>query len=207
MKKAIAVFLAACTMVLSLSACAGGKSGWKDDDFIFTNGSDTVTVNVGQIGALGSDAGMVASYADDSVYQQLNAGYTTNRGLKVGDSIDEYKKLYTVINGYALWEINTNDGWSTIVHEYNNESPSEAYGFESDIYSVYLDIGFYKKDGKWAVLRDYELRDVWFCDASLSTYSECAILTVGFDSMGRIGVIDIYHINYDQDWKTFQDWE
>ena len=207
MKKAIAVFLAACTMVLSLSACAGGKSGWKDDDFQITNGSDTVTVGIGQIGILASDGGVVGTFANDSLYQELNVGYGTNRGLEVGDSIDDYKKLYTVINGYALWEIVTDEGWGTTIYEYNNENPADVYGFESDTYGVYLDIGFCMKDGKWTVLKDYELQDVWFCRASLSSYAECAILSVGLDTRGQIAGIYIYHFNYDQDWVSYQDWE
>ena len=204
MKRALAVFLAACTMVLSLSACAGGKSSWKDEDFTFTKGSETITVAYGQSFITYSSYSAHLSYDGNIWDTELEGEWTSNRGLKLGDTIDDFKKLYTVIKGYAVWELfNGDNNEYTSFQEYNNDSLSDMYASNNN---VWLDLGFYKEDGQWKVMKDYELQNVWFCDANLSSYGECVVFSVNFDKWGQVVGLSIEHFNYDSNWVEWQNW-
>lgn len=202
MKKALAVILA-CTMVLGLTACTGSsKSKWTEDDFVFV-GSEKLEVEEGHALIVYDDATYLTSYEDGS-YEQYDEEFATNRGLELDMTIDDFKKLYTVMKGYAVWELYTGDSNEyTSFNEYNNEDPSEMY---EEANNVWLDIGFCKEDGKWRVLKDEEVRDVWFCDADLDDYGECVVFAINFDKLGEVVGISCEHFDYDKEWVEWQDW-
>lgn len=72
--------------------------------------------------------------------------------------------------------------------------------------NVWLDIGFYKDGGKWKVLKDYEVQNVWFCDAELDDYEEVVVFAVNFDKWGQVVGISLEYFDYDEDWVEWQGW-
>lgn len=204
MKKVLAVVLA-CTMALGLTACSGGakKSQWTDEDLVFT-GSDTLEVEKDHAFIVYEDASCLTDYSDGS-YEEYAEEYATSRGLELGMTLDDYKKLYTVMNGYAVWELYTGDeNEYTSFDEYTNQSLSEMYDGTNN--NVWLDIGFYKDGGKWKVLKDYEVQNVWFCDAELDEYEEVVVFAVNFDKWGQVVGISLEYFDYDEDWVEWQGW-
>lgn len=204
MKKALAVILA-CTMALGLTACAGGikKSQWTDEDFVFS-GSEKIEVEEGNAFIVYEDTSYLTDYSSGD-YEEYAEEFATNRGLELGMTLDDYKKLYTVMNGYAVWELYTGDeNEYTSFEEYTNQSLSEMYDGTNN--NVWLDIGFYKDGSKWKVLKDYEVQNVWFCDADLEDYEEVVVFAVNFDKWGQIVGISLEHFDYAEGWVEWQGW-
>lgn len=200
MKKALAVLLV-CTMALGLTACTS-KSKWTDEDFVF-NGSEKIEVEEGNSFIVYEDASYLTEYSDGS-YEEYAEEFATSRGLELGMTIDDFKKLYSVVKGYAVWELYTGDeNKYTSFAEYNNEDPSEMY---DEANNVWIDLGFYKEDGQWKVLKDVEVQGVWFCDEDFDEYEECVVFAVNFDKWGEVIGISCEHFDYDEGWKEWQAW-
>lgn len=201
MKRVLALVLT-CMTVLGLTACGGSsKIQWTDEDLTFQKGSKKIEVELGNSILMWDDITYLTTDFEDNIYEEYDGGFATNRGLEVGMTLDDYKELYNVKNGYAVWELISGD--YTSFDAYTNQKPLELY---EDAGSVWLDIGYSKVNGRWKVLTDVEVRDVWFCDADLDDYDEIVILSVGIDSMGEIVGISMYHTEYDEEWVVWQDW-
>ncbi|HKM34823.1 MAG TPA: hypothetical protein VJY54_08780 [Lachnospiraceae bacterium] len=205
MKKLLAALLA-CTMIFGLTACGLGKTtnNWTDEDFTFTSDSEKVEVPLGKAFIVYEEVSYLTSYTDGS-YEEYESEYATNRGLKLGMTFDEFTKLYNVMNGYAVWEIYTGDSNEyTNFDVYTNQAPSEMYDGTNN--NVWLDLGFYKENGKWKQLKDVEVQDVWFCDANYDDYDEVVVFGVNFDKWGQVAGISEEHFSYDEDWSIWQGW-
>lgn len=201
MKRVIAVLLA-CTMVLGLTACSGSKK-WTDKDLTFKSGSDQIKVEKDNAFIVYEDVSYLTQYSDGS-YEEFDTEYVTNRGLKLGMSLEDYKKMYNVVKGYAVWELYSgSENEYTSFAEYNNQSPTDMYD-ESN--NIWLDIGFCKEGGKWRQLKDVEVQDVWFCDASYSDFEEAVVFAVNFDKWEQVSGISLEHFTYDEGWTEWQGW-
>lgn len=204
MKKILALLLT-CVTLAGLTACGSGSaSGWTDKDFTFKNGSETLEVEEGNALLVWDTISYLTTDFVDNSYDEYDGGFATNRGLELGMTLSDFKKLYNVKNGYAVWELLSGEDSSyTSFDVYTNQQPSEMY---ADANSVWLDLGYANVNGKWKALTDVEVRDVWFCDADLDDFDEVVILSVNLDSLGEIVGIGMYHIDYNEDWVVWQDW-
>lgn len=203
MKRALAVLLT-CAMVFGLTACSGTKSQWTDADLVFQSGSDKVEVETDYAFIVYEDVSYLTDYSDGS-YEEIADEFATARGLELGMTLDDYKKLYKVMKGYAVWELYTGDNNEyTSFEEYNNQTLSEMYNGTNN--NVWLDIGFYKEGGNWKPLKDYEVQNVWFCDAEMDDYEEAVVFAVNFDKWGQICGISLEHFTYDEAWAEWQGW-
>lgn len=199
MKKALTVLLV-CLMALSMTAC--GRESWTDEDFVFT-GSDKITVKEGNSFIVYEDVSYLTNYEAAS-WEEYDEEYATSRGLELGMELKDYLKLYPVVKGYALWELFTGENNEyTSFAEYNKEDPAKMY---DDANNVWLDLGFHKVNGKWVQLKDYEVQDIWFCDADMDAYGEVVVFAVNFDEDGEVIGISLEHFDYDEDWAVWQDW-
>lgn len=204
MKKAVAVLLT-CVAMLGLTACGGQKKeGWADADLDFKSASETVTVKKDHAFITYNDVAYYTDYSDGS-YEEYSEAFATNRGLEIGMTVEDYAKLYSVKPGYAVWELysGSNNEYTSFA-EYTNQDPSEMY--DGTYGNVWLDLGFAKEDGKWRVLRDYEVQNVWFCDADFDDFDEVVVFAVNFDKWGEIQGFSIEHFTYDEVWDTWQGW-
>lgn len=204
MKRVVAALLT-CVMVLGLTACGGAsKSKWTEDDFTFKDGSEEVVVEEGTSLIVWDDVSYLTTDFGDKSYEEYDGGFETNRGLEIGMTMDDFKKLYNVKNGYAVWELlSGEDSAYTSFKAYSNQEPSAMY---DNANSAWLDIGYKKEGGAWKQLTDEEVCDVWFCEADMSDYDEVVILSVNFDYDAEVCGIAMYHITYNDEWVTWQDW-
>lgn len=201
MKRALAILLA-CTMVLGLTACSGSKK-WTGKDFIFNSGSEQVAVKKDHAFIVYEGISYLTQYSDGS-YEEYASEYETNRGLKLGMTLNDYKKLYPVVKGYAVWELYSgSENEYTSFAEYNNQNPSDMY---DDSNNVWLDIGFCKEGNNWRALKDFEIQNVWFCDAEYSEYEEAVVFAVNFDKWGQVVGISLEYFTYDESWTEWQGW-
>lgn len=208
MKRVLSILLIS-TMMLGLTACGlSPKAKWTDEDLTFKSESDEVQVTKDTAIIVYEDYSSTIDY-DSVSFEEFDYEYTTNRGLALGMTIDDYKELYTVINGYAIWECFTGDeNEYTQFEEYKGQKPSEMYEMEDSKYNnVWLDIGFSKKDGKWSQMKDFEVMDTWFCDADLDDFEECVVFAVNFDKWGKVCGISLEHFTYDEGWVEWQGWD
>ena len=204
MKKVLAMILS-CVMVLGLTACGETKHKWTEEDLNFTNGSDTVTVEEGSIWYGYDDIGYLVYYIEE-YEDEFEGSYATNRGLQVGMTLDDYKELYRVSPGYAVWEIVSGEqGEYTEFAAYNDDDPADMY--TSSDRNCWLNIGYYKVGDTWKALKDYEVQDVWLCDADQAEFQEVAILSVNIDYDGTVIGISLSNIKYDDVWVEWQAWE
>lgn len=206
MKKLLAVLLT-CTMIFGLTACGMGNTtkSWTDEDLTFSNGSEQVTVPMGKAFIVYEDVSYLTDYSDGS-YEEYDTEYLSSRGLELGMTFEDYTKLYKVMNGYAVWEIYTGENNEyTSFDAYSNQSLAEMYEGENN--NVWLDLGFYKTDGKWKQLKDVEVQNVWFCDADFDDYEEVVVFGVNFDKWGQVIGISLEHFDYDEGWSEWQGWE
>lgn len=202
MKKLAAVVLT-CTMAFGLVACGNSKTNWTEEDFVFVNGSDKQEVECDYAMTIYSD---VSYYVDHTTgdYEEFDFEFATNRGLELGMALKDYKELYSVKSGYAVWELYSGDSNEyTSFEQYTNQEPGEMY---DEFNNVWLDIGYCKVDGKWKLMEDYEVVNTWFCDADLDEYEEVVIFAVNFDTVGRITGLSCEHFTYDDAWVEWQDW-
>ena len=109
MKKRLMAAVLACAMMLGLTACSGlSSSKLTENDFTFKGSEDEITLKEGRELLVYEDVTYVRKYSDGS-YDQYDEGYETQRGLKLGMELSDYKKLYNVVKGYAVWEIYSGD--------------------------------------------------------------------------------------------------
>ncbi len=204
MKKIVAMILT-CAMAFSLVACGGNsKADWTAEDMTFKGDSDSQEVKVDHAIIVYDDVTYYTSYADGS-YDEFAEEFVTNRGLALGMSIDDYKELYNVKPGYAVWELYSGDNneWTSFA-AYSNQDPSEMY---DEYNNAWLDIGYTKVDGKWEQMKDYDVQDTWFCEADFDEFEEVVIFAVNFDDFGKITGISLEHFTYDDAWVEWQAWE
>ena len=206
MKKKILAAALACMMVFDMTAC-GGAAKWTEEDFTFKGAENEITLKEGQEMIVYEDTAYVREY-DDGSYEEYAETFATAKGLEIGMELSDYKKLYSVVKGYAIWEIYSGtDGMYTSFAEYNNQDPAEIYDSEDEVTNVWLDLGFYKENGKWVAMEDVEVQDVWFCEADLEDYEECVILSVNIDTDGTVIGLGCNYFTYDEDWVEWQAWE
>lgn len=199
MKKKLLALVLSAAMVMSLAACGNSKADFTDDDLTF-KGSEEIVLkrNTG-----------IFIWEDETYYQDTHTGeydgwdedFETFRGLGIGMSLDDFKKQYSIKNGYAVWELI--DGNYTSFDAYTNQNISNMY---DDAENVWLDLGWCKENGNWRVMTDVEFRDTWFCDASLSKFNEIVFLSVNIDEDETVVGIQMYYVTYDEDWVIWQDW-
>lgn len=199
MKKKLLALVFSAVMVMSLAACGGSKADFTNDDLIF-KGSEEIVLkrNTG-----------IFIWPDETYYQDTHTGeydgweedFATFRGLEIGMSLADFKKQYSIKNGYAVWELI--DGSYTSFDAYTNQNISNMY---DDAENVWLDLGWCKENGNWRIMTDVEFRDTWFCDASLSKYDEIVFLSVNIDEDETVVGIQMYYVTYDEDWVTWQGW-
>ena len=182
---------------------AANREGFTDADLVFRNDSVEVTVERDHAFIVrSSGVSYYSSYGDNS-YEEYGA-LETSRGLKLGDSLEDYLSLYAVKSGYSAWELYSGDNNEyTSFAEYEGQSPATMY---ESYNNVWLDIGFSKENGEWRILTDHEIMNTWFCDAPLSDYEEVVIFAVNFDSWGEVVGISCEHFSYNEAWVEQQDW-
>lgn len=204
MKKAVAVLLI-CAAMLGLTACGGQKKeGWTDADLDFKSASETVTVKKDHSFITYEGEAYYRDYSDGSAEEYVET-FATNRGLEIGMTVEDYAKLYSVKPGYAVWELYSGSSNEyTSFAEYTNQEPSEMYNGTYN--NVWLDLGFCKEDGKWRVLKDYEVQNVWFCDADFDDFDEVVVFAVNLNKWGEVQGLSIEHFTYDEDWDAWQGW-
>lgn len=204
MKKKVLAAVLACMMVLGMTACSGAVK-WTEEDFTFKGAEKDITLKIDQELVVYEDATYVRTDMEGS-YDEYTGSAATSKGLEIGMELSDYKKLYNVVKGYAVWEIYSGeDGMYTSFAEYTNQDPDEMY--ESDVTNVWLDLGFYKDNGKWVAMQDVEVQDVWFCEADLDDYDECVILSVNIGTDGTVIGLGCNYFTYDADWVEWQAWE
>ena len=183
---------------------AANNEGFTDADLVFRNGSEEVTVERDHaLIVRSSGVSYCSSYVDGS-YEEYGA-LETSRGLKLGDSLEDYLSLYTVESGYSAWELYSGDNNEyTSFAEYEGQSPATMY---ESYNNVWLDIGFSKENGEWRALTDREIRDTWFCEAPLSDYEEVIVFAVNFDSWGEVVGISCEYFSYNEVWVEWQAWD
>ncbi|MCH5274703.1 MAG: hypothetical protein J1E65_02595 [Lachnospiraceae bacterium] len=208
MKKKLLAVLLGTMMVLSLTACGNSKAGFSDDELVF-KGSEDIEVELNHIifvdeDEIGEYTEYYGMFVDD--YKSYEETFATSRGLEIGMSLDDYKKLYNIKYGYAVWELITYDSY-TYLDYYTNQETSDMYNDKTiDVKTLWLDLGWYKDGGSWKAMTDEEFMSVWFCEADLDDYDEVAILSVYLDDYEEVGAMYLYHFTYDDDWVMFQGW-
>ncbi len=204
MKKLVAIMLT-CVMAMSLVACGGNsKAKWTEDDLVFVNGSEKQEVECDYAIIVYDDVSYYTDHATGD-YEEFDFEFVTNRGLELGMTMDDYKELYNVKPGYAVWELysGSNNEWTSFA-AYSNQDPAEMY---DEYNNAWLDIGYSKVDGKWVQMEDFEVQDTWFCDADFDEFEEVVIFAVNFDEFGKVTGISLEHFTYDDAWVEWQAWE
>lgn len=182
---------------------AMNQKGFTDDDLVFRQGDSELTIELNHAFIVRSSGSYYTSYADAS-YEEYGE-YETGRGLKLGDSLEDYLNLYEVEPGYSAWELYSGENNEyTSFAENTGQSPADMYGSYNN---VWLDIGFSKENGEWRMLEDYEIEETWFCDASLSDYEEVVVFAVNFNERGEVIGLSLEHFSYDEGWVEWQAWD
>ena len=184
---------------------AMNQQGFTDADLVFRQGSHELTVELNHALIVRSSGSYYTAYADASYDYDESGEYETNKGLKLGDSLEDYLKLYEVEQGYSAWELYSGDNNEyTSFAAYEGQLPSDMY---TSYNNVWLDIGFSKENGEWRALTDMEIKETWFCDAPLYDYEEVVILAVNFDRWGEVIGLSLEHFSYDESWVEWQNWD
>lgn len=200
MKKKLLALILSTAMVLSLAGC-GSKAALAADDLVFAGSEDDVKLKVDNILYMEEDwTGWVDLNTGN--YEEFYEEFVSARGLEVGMTLSDYKNLYAVKRGYAVWELI--DGGYTSFDEYTNQSASDMY---KDADDVWLDLGWCKDGDKWRAMTDVEVQDTWFCDADLDAFDEIVFFSVGLDKNDKIQFIYVYYITYDEYWVALQGWQ
>ncbi|MDE6129345.1 MAG: zinc-ribbon domain-containing protein, partial [Lachnospiraceae bacterium] len=182
---------------------AMNQKGFADTDLIFRDGTYELTVELNHALIVRPSGTYYTSYADAS-YEEYGE-YATDRGLKLGDSLEDYRTLYEVEPGYSAWELYSGENNEyTSFAEYTGQSPADMY---NNYKNVWLDIGFSKENGEWRALTDIEIKETWFCDAPLYDYEEVVIFAVNFDEWGEVIGLSLEHFSYDEGWVEWQAWD
>ena len=202
-KKLAAVTALALSLVLSACSLPSSKT-WKDSDFQFQKGDETVTLSKDSGFMIFGDESYSFSF-DGNNNQDYEESFVLARGLKVGDSLDEYLNEFQVKPANAMWEL-VYDSGDTRVINYDNETAEEIYkGYEDA--NAWLDIAFYKDGSNWKNMAAADLADVWFCDKDSSYKDDVVILSVNTDDSGDIQCISVYYFTYGSEWIEWQGWE
>ena len=205
MKRALAVLF---VTLMTCSVCACGQSQeekWADEDFVFYSEDEGVVVTQGHAFIAYENTGYLTADADSS-YQQYDAKFSTERGLKIGMTMEELKTLYEVTPMNAVWELYSgNENQYNSFKAYNEEAPGEMY--DDTYHNVWLDLGFVKVDDEWVSLNPKEIQDIWFCNADYEAYGEVALFAVNFDTDGLVSGISVEHLSYDESWAVSQGWK
>ncbi len=184
-----------------------GGSGWTDADFVFSSDSDgSITLTLGHTFRVNSyyEESYMSDYSGD--HDTYYSMFATGRGLKTGMTRDDYVSLYGLQEGYAVWELYTGEeGEYTSFSEYSGQTAAEMYEAK-DAGNVWLDIGYCWENGAWRLMEDWEVRDVWFCDAPIGDYGDVMILSVNLYEDDRVYDISMEYFTYDDNWVTWQDW-
>ena len=182
----------------------GNKEEFTDADLYFTNGTDWVEVSLNHSFIVYANGSQILSYADAD-YATSEDLYVTNRGLEIGMQLEDYRDLYSVEPGYAVWELfrGENNEYTSFA-EYTGQSPADMY--DGTYNNAWLDIGFCKENGEWRAMLDYEVRDTWFCDADLDDYEEVVVFAVNLDQWGEVRGLSLEHFSYDDGWVDWQGW-
>ena len=182
---------------------AMNQEGFTDDDLVFRQGDSELTIEINHAFIVRSSGSYYTSYAD-AAYEEYGE-YGTGRGLKLGDSLEDYLNLYEVEPGYAAWELYSGDNNEyTSFAEYTGQSPADMYNSYNN---VWLDIGFSKENGEWRILEDDEVKETWFCEAPLSDYEEVVVFAVNFNEWGEVIGLSLEHFSYDEGWVDWQAWD
>lgn len=187
------------------AAMVVGNAEWSEADFVFTSDSESITVSLGHYFRVNTyyDESYLADYYGD--YDEYDDLFATSRGLAPGMTLKDYINLYDLQPDYAVWERYSGDnGEYTSFMNYTGQSAYEMY---DGYVNVWLDTGYCKENGQWRILEDWEIRDIWFCDAPLSDYDEVVILSVNVYENDIIWDISMEHFTYDEHWVYWQDWE
>ncbi len=202
--KKIIVTLLTIAAVFSLCACSvAGRKGvsFSEDDLALSNGSDELELELNHTVYIWPDVTYVEKHADYS-YEEYDNEYQTAKGLALGDTVEDYKKLYFNSNSYAVWELCDSENY-TQFSKYTGQSAQDMVGTDN---ATWLDVGFYLDNGNWKQLTDVEVKDIWLCEADLNDYDEVVIMSVNLNSFDEIDCISINYFNYDEDFVTYQDW-
>ncbi|MCH5270060.1 MAG: zinc-ribbon domain-containing protein [Lachnospiraceae bacterium] len=181
-----------------------GSSEWTEADFVFTSDSESITVSLGHYFRVNTyyEESYLADYYGN--YDDFDELFVTSRGLAPGMTLNDYINLYDLQPGYAVWERYSGDnGEYTSFMNYTGQSGYEMY---DGYVNVWLDTGYCKENGQWRILEDWEVREIWFCDAPLNDYDEVVILSVNVYENDIIWDISMEHFTYDEDWVYWQDW-
>ena len=202
MRKKILAALLIMTAAINLTACGSG-TGFSEDDLVL-KGPEDIVVDKDYAVIAYEDTAYFMGLVDDD-YEEYEGDYATSRGLELGGQLEDYKKLYGVKNGYAVWELFSGDNNEyTSFDAYSNQSAGEMY---DEANNVWLDLGWCKEGGKWRAMTDVEVRDTWFCDADYDDFDEIVFLSVNLDEMDEVIGLAIYHVTYDEAWADYQAWE
>lgn len=183
---------------------AGNREEYTDADLTFFCGSDSIEVSLNHSFIVYVDGSQLLSYAD-AERETTEDVYATNRGLELGMTLEDYRNLYYVEPGYAAWELfrGENNEYTSFA-EYTGQDPADMY--DGTYNNAWLDIGFCKENGEWRALRDYEVQDTWFCDASLDDYEEVVVFAVNLNQWGEVCGLSLEHFTYDEGWVDWQGW-
>lgn len=207
MKKKIAASVAL-VMTLCVSACSlpVGSKNWQESDFDLKQGEENEFTLEHNSGIMIYDDFAYTFKFDEEDYNEYADTFAMARGLKAGDSLDDFLNEFRVGKSNAVWEIVNEE--STQILPYHKETPAEIYeDYSADEYNNWLDIGFYKDGDRWKNLSQSELARVWFCDSESHAGDDIVILSVNLDEEGRIICISLYYFEYGDDWIIWQDWE
>lgn len=180
------------------------KVHFSDADLNFISASgETVTAELNYAFIAYDAEAYLTDYADGA-WEEWYEDFATARGLEVGMFMEDYIEMYDVKQNYAVWECFSGDNNEyTSFEAYSKQEPAELY---EEYNNVWLDIGFCMENGEWQQLEDYEVQNVWFCDADLSDYDEVVVFAVNLDSYGQICGISVEHFTYDEGWVEWQGW-
>lgn len=202
-KKLAAVIALALSVVLSACSLPAGKT-WKDSDFRFQKGEETITLSKDSGFMIFSDETYSFSF-DGNNNQDYEDSFVLARGLKVGDSLEEYLKEFQVKPANAMWELVFDNGDTRVIN-YNAEAPADIYKKYEDA-NAWLDIAFYKDGSNWKNMAAADLADVWFCDKDSSYNDDVVILSVNVTDSGEIQCISTYYFTYGSEWIEWQGWQ
>ncbi len=204
MRKFFALLLT--VIIVAVTGCGSTKNAgtWTDEDFSFQNQSEVMELPSGSAMMVREGKTYTLPLKVDAAgYEEYPESFTMDRGLELGSTLKDYKKLYPAGAESLIWEVYTSDG-DTYFKPYGNETLTGLY----DAYegSVWLDVAYAYENGTWVPLAGHELQDIWFCEADPSEYDRVALLSVNFDKEEIVTGIYLYHIVYDEAFIAWQNW-
>lgn len=206
--KQISKIIIALLMITCMCGCAGPLSfgpkeqAFSEDDLVFVGEDSTIQLDLNQSIYIGTDYAYTEEHSAYS-YTDYYENFQTARGLECGDYIDDYKDAYFKRDINAVWEI-CYDDYTTMFKQYDGKSIDELS--DSSVL-VWLDCGYYRDGDKWKRLSDYEVKDIWFCDAEFEDYDEVVIISANLSEDNQISCISFNYFEYDEDFAAYLSWE